>query len=376
MSRTDAQVAADAASVRVQDLPPSLLEDTDGLKTALTDYFSEAGTVVRVNAGSKTAFVQFESAESVPAACALAKGGKQIQGVVPAVSPANERRVVSVHEMVEAQCIWPAALLWAQDDVPVHSRPPKADPVAIGPSSLASDVDVTLPEGMDEAPPLFDTVREYVVQAKLGIGVASKCSDMRAMYIEVACILPSFYLYLPFFPPIFRPFLTLFQFSASSLHPILIDNLLHTGISHPTPIQRHSIPLLLRGGDLLGSAETGSGKTLAYLLPLLDRLARHGATPRTSGRQGAPDALVLLPTRELAVQVYGAAAMAAERLCVRVGVAYGGEAEIRKRFDVAAQVLVATPGVLRHLVEVRALSLGAVRYEWDGEKGRNVLFWC
>ena len=71
------------------------------------------------------------------------------------------------------------------------------------------------------------------------------------------------------------------------------------GYPAPTPIQAQAIPLLRTGRDVLGCAQTGTGKTAAFALPILHRLAR---TPRTPGRRG-PRALVLAPTRELAVQI-------------------------------------------------------------------------
>ena len=71
------------------------------------------------------------------------------------------------------------------------------------------------------------------------------------------------------------------------------------GYETPTPIQAQAIPHLLAGHDLLGCAQTGTGKTAAFALPILDRLARQARSP---GRRG-PRALVLAPTRELALQI-------------------------------------------------------------------------
>src|ERR1700712_5088956 len=84
-------------------------------------------------------------------------------------------------------------------------------------------------------------------------------------------------------------------FAALGLQKGLADAVAALGYEEPTPVQRETIPLLLEGRDLLGQAATGTGKTAAFALPMLNRLP--------AGRRTAPSALVLAPTRELAVQV-------------------------------------------------------------------------
>ena len=86
-------------------------------------------------------------------------------------------------------------------------------------------------------------------------------------------------------------------FAALGLEARLLAALETLGYEEPTPIQREAIPALLSGKDVLGQAATGTGKTAAFTLPLLQRIA-HGAKAR-------PSALILVPTRELAVQVAG-----------------------------------------------------------------------
>src|SRR5512145_2951642 len=84
-------------------------------------------------------------------------------------------------------------------------------------------------------------------------------------------------------------------FAVLGLEAALLTTLDTLGYEEPTPIQREAIPPLLAGRDLLGQAATGTGKTAAFTLPLLQRLA-HGPKQR-------PGALILVPTRELAIQV-------------------------------------------------------------------------
>jgi ATP-dependent RNA helicase DeaD len=119
------------------------------------------------------------------------------------------------------------------------------------------------------------------------------------------------------------------------------------GYEEPTPIQREAIPLLLSGRDLLGQAGTGTGKTAAFALPMLDRLARE-----PGARRGAARALVLVPTRELAMQVAEAIHKYGKGLHLTVVPLYGGAAmdqQIRA-LRRGADVIVATPGrALDHL---------------------------
>ena len=83
-------------------------------------------------------------------------------------------------------------------------------------------------------------------------------------------------------------------FGALALHPDVLRVLADVGYESPSPIQAATIPPLLEGRDVLGQAQTGTGKTAAFALPILSRL---------SPRAGKPQALVLAPTRELAIQV-------------------------------------------------------------------------
>ena len=87
-------------------------------------------------------------------------------------------------------------------------------------------------------------------------------------------------------------------FAALGLRRELADAVAALGYEEPTPVQRETIPLLLEGRDLLGQAATGTGKTAAFALPMLQRIG-HGI----GRRRARPRGLVLVPTRELAMQV-------------------------------------------------------------------------
>src|SRR5512138_2486181 len=87
-------------------------------------------------------------------------------------------------------------------------------------------------------------------------------------------------------------------FASLGLAAPLVAAVSALGYEEPTPIQREAIPVLLSGADMLGQAATGTGKTAAFALPLLDKLSRDGKADR-----GRTRALILVPTRELAMQV-------------------------------------------------------------------------
>src|SRR4051794_18884590 len=113
------------------------------------------------------------------------------------------------------------------------------------------------------------------------------------------------------------------------------------GYEEPTPVQRETIPLLLEGRDLLGQAATGTGKTAAFALPMLQRIdeAKDGSRRQTLG-------LVLVPTRELAMQVAEAIHKYARGLKLTVLPLYGGapmHQQIRT-LERGANIVVATPG--------------------------------
>ncbi len=88
------------------------------------------------------------------------------------------------------------------------------------------------------------------------------------------------------------------SFEKFGINAAILDALKKEGFKNPTPIQSKAVPALLAGSDLLGGAETGTGKTAAFAIPLLDKLSCR----KSSGKH--PRALILVPTRELALQVY------------------------------------------------------------------------
>ena len=128
-------------------------------------------------------------------------------------------------------------------------------------------------------------------------------------------------------------------FAELGLRPELLATLTRLGYEEPTPIQRETIPILLEGRDLLGQAATGTGKTAAFALPILERIP-------PDGRRIEPIALILVPTRELAVQVSEAIYRYGRDLGVQVLPIYGGQPIGRQLQALrrGVHVVVATPG--------------------------------
>jgi superfamily II DNA/RNA helicase len=141
------------------------------------------------------------------------------------------------------------------------------------------------------------------------------------------------------------------------IKPEIVEALADVGIVQTFAIQELTLPIALAGNDLIGQARTGTGKTLGFGVPLLNRLVLPG------GEAAAPQALVIAPTRELAVQVSGDIAAAGKRLGARVLTIYGGRAyepqiaALRSGIEVA----VGTPGRLLDLAQQGHLVLGNVR---------------
>ncbi|MEO7143519.1 MAG: DEAD/DEAH box helicase [Bryobacteraceae bacterium] len=146
------------------------------------------------------------------------------------------------------------------------------------------------------------------------------------------------------------------NFSELSLSPVLQANLSRLGFVKPTPVQSEAIPHALAGQDVVATAQTGTGKTLAFVLPILQALTAERIPAGIS-------AVILSPTRELAIQIHEAFSQLASGTGIRAAIVVGGLNEhsqlqtIRK----GAQVLVATPGRLNDFLERKLVKFGAVR---------------
>jgi len=149
-------------------------------------------------------------------------------------------------------------------------------------------------------------------------------------------------------------------FDDLSLTPAMRDAIASMGYTTPTPIQAQAIGPILEGRDLIGCAQTGTGKTAAFAIPTIERLARESST---RGATRPPRALVLAPTRELALQIAETFRALGDAQGIGVAVLIGGEsmgpqiAALQRRPD----IVVATPGRLLDHLDRRTLALGTLR---------------
>ena len=143
-------------------------------------------------------------------------------------------------------------------------------------------------------------------------------------------------------------------FSDLGIEPDLVEALASKGIIEPFPIQEQTIPLALTGQDIIGQAKTGTGKTFGFGLPLIQRLGLHP--------EPGVKALVVVPTRELCVQVTEDLELAASNRDVKIVSIYGGKAYEGQieQLKAGAQIVVGTPGRLLDLASQRLLSLANV----------------
>ncbi len=144
------------------------------------------------------------------------------------------------------------------------------------------------------------------------------------------------------------------EFEKLGLDPLLVQTVTGLGFEKPTPIQQEAIPVLLEGRNVVGQAQTGTGKTAAFSLPMLQKIE-----PKKTVQ-----ALILAPTRELAIQVTEATARMAANSAHRIMTVYGGQAyyiQVRQ-IQSGVDVVVGTPGRLIDLIKQKLLDLSQVSY--------------
>ena len=147
------------------------------------------------------------------------------------------------------------------------------------------------------------------------------------------------------------------SFDQFGLHPSVLQGVIDAGYDTPTPVQTATLPLALDGVDVVGVAQTGTGKTAAFVLPILDYLVKEPTRGRRVTR-----ALVVTPTRELAIQVEQAVRDYGRRTDIKSATIYGGVGKGAQRDAVRAgmDILVATPGRLLDLMGENVIDLSHV----------------
>ena len=154
--------------------------------------------------------------------------------------------------------------------------------------------------------------------------------------------------------------LTDITFSSFDLHPALLAGLEAAGFTRCTPIQALTLPLALHGRDVAGQAQTGTGKTLAFLVAVIDRLLKRPAL--ADRKPEDPRALILAPTRELAIQIHKDAVKFGSELGLKFALVYGGVDydKQREQLQRGADVIIATPGrLIDYVKQHKVVSLHA-----------------
>ncbi len=150
-------------------------------------------------------------------------------------------------------------------------------------------------------------------------------------------------------------------FEELGLLPELLKAVADAGYTEPTPIQAQAIPVVIAGKDVMGGAQTGTGKTAGFVLPLLQRLARHASTSPSPARHPVR-ALILTPTRELAMQVHESVQTYGKHIPLRDLVVYGG-VDIKPQTEAlrkGVEIVVATPGRLLDHVQQKSVNFNSV----------------
>ncbi|PNS08559.1 ATP-dependent RNA helicase RhlB [Solilutibacter silvestris] len=154
--------------------------------------------------------------------------------------------------------------------------------------------------------------------------------------------------------------LTDVTFSSFDLHPTLLAGLEAAGFNRCTPIQALTLPVALAGRDVAGQAQTGTGKTLAFLITVIDRLLKRSAL--ADRKPEDPRALILAPTRELAIQIHKDAVKFGSDLGLKFALVYGGVDYDKQRelLQRGADVIIATPGrLIDYVKQHKVVSLHA-----------------
>ncbi|AXX86391.1 DEAD-box ATP-dependent RNA helicase [Malaciobacter marinus] len=151
------------------------------------------------------------------------------------------------------------------------------------------------------------------------------------------------------------------SFSQLGLNPNILKAVKEQGYTSPTPIQKESIPVILNHKDVLAAAQTGTGKTAAFTLPLLEKMSQK---PNKKGQKSYIKALILAPTRELALQVSENIQTYSKYLSLKTAVIFGGvgispqKASLRKGVD----IVIATPGRLLDHMSQKTIDLSRVEF--------------
>lgn len=151
------------------------------------------------------------------------------------------------------------------------------------------------------------------------------------------------------------------SFAELPIHPKILDALQSKGFEYCTPIQALSLPITLAGKDVAGQAQTGTGKTMAFLIAIFHHLLQNESDNITEGKQ--PRALILAPTRELAVQIANDAELLVKKTGLKTALAYGGDGYDKqlKAIEDGADILIGTTGRVIDYVKQGIIRLNQIQ---------------
>lgn len=153
-------------------------------------------------------------------------------------------------------------------------------------------------------------------------------------------------------------YITEHKFATLDLHPLIMKSLENSKYTYCTPIQAVSLPVLLTDKDIAGQAQTGTGKTLAFLLGTFNKLLKN-SKPR---QPSAPRAIILAPTRELAIQIYNDAKFLMDQTNINAGLVYGGEPydQQQQSIENGIDILIGTTGRIIDFYKKGVLKLNSI----------------
>ena len=153
----------------------------------------------------------------------------------------------------------------------------------------------------------------------------------------------------------------LLKIDALDIPEPLLRSIQESGYTHFTPIQAETLPITLAGHDVAGQAQTGTGKTIAFLIATYTWLLRHPASPER--KQNQPRAIIIAPTRELAIQIHSDAEKLGKYTDLTLGLAFGGAGyeQQRKQLEQGVDILIATPGRIIDYFKQHVFNLKAIQ---------------
>jgi ATP-dependent RNA helicase DDX3X len=160
------------------------------------------------------------------------------------------------------------------------------------------------------------------------------------------------------------PDTTLEKFSQVGFSKEIMANFDKMKFDLMTPIQKYVLPVIAQGNDVIGCSQTGSGKTIAFLSPIVNKMMKDGPPKENSEYPSSPIALILIPTRELAEQIYREGRKLLHNTGIQITKIYGGvphDSQLRELRD-GTDILVATPGRLIDFLGSKMISLKMIKY--------------